>query len=271
MFEDTRSRLLSQHPLLSPRRGKNVAHALSDQRFQALFNDSVRSTSRPELFAAYIKSAVIHSLALRLKESFIQVGRADENQVVMHVQLPIQFSAVDDPTITVCEAGAFGDGTTRTFIAHFGEGAQHWCDGFIEGCPNAREDSAMRKLFVHVSRHEAWRNLDPNDPVALASLADPLGLTERDAIPVALLRVLFGSETVGVESFELYDLACAVRTVDRLSMIAETGPQIFTEEGPPSKTRTDGSARPGESGRGVQPGRARVGAGRIFGEFRRGS
>jgi hypothetical protein len=39
-----------------------------------------------------------------------------------------------------------------------------------------------------------------------------------------------------------------------LSMIAETGPQIFTEEGPRSETRTDGSARPGEAGRGCAAG-----------------
>ncbi len=39
-----------------------------------------------------------------------------------------------------------------------------------------------------------------------------------------------------------------------LSMIAETGPQIFTEKGPRSETRTDGSARPGGAGRGCAAG-----------------
>ena len=40
----------------------------------------------------------------------------------------------------------------------------------------------------------------------------------------------------------------------RVSMIAETGPQIFTEKGPRSETRTDGSARPGGAGRGCAAG-----------------
>ena len=41
---------------------------------------------------------------------------------------------------------------------------------------------------------------------------------------------------------------------DPLSMIAETGPQIFTEKGPRFETRTDGGARPGEAGRGCAAG-----------------
>ena len=39
-----------------------------------------------------------------------------------------------------------------------------------------------------------------------------------------------------------------------VSMIAETGPQIFTEKGPRFETRTDGGARPGEAGRGCAAG-----------------
>jgi hypothetical protein len=167
------------------------------------------------LFGRYIKSVVIHSLAVRLKESFIQVGRADERQVIMHAHLPIQFSAAEDPTITICEAGAFGDGTTRSFIAHFEEAAEHWRDGFIVGCTNAGDDAAMRRLFEHASEHEAWRSLDPNDLTALASLTESLGLPKETPIPAALLRVLYGSETVDVERFELYDVACAIHAIDQ--------------------------------------------------------
>lgn len=215
LFEDTRSQILSQHPLLSPKRVKSVAQALSDQRFQGVFGDAVDAISNAEPFGRYIKSVVIHSLAVRLKESFIQVGRADEQQVIMHVQLPIQFSNADEPIVTVCEAGAFGDGTTRSFIARFDESVEHWRDGFIANCPNAREDAAMGRLFEHSSHHEAWRSLDPNDPAALTALAEPLGLTEGAAVPPAVLRVLYGSETVGVENFDLYDLACEIRGIDQ--------------------------------------------------------
>ena len=215
LFEATRARLLSQHPLLSPKRVKSVAQSLSDQRFQVLFSDAVRSISRPDLFGRYIKSVVIHSLAIRIKESFIQVGRADERQVIVHAELPIQFAGADDPTITLCEAGAFGDGTTRSFVAHFDEAAEHWRSGFIAGCMNAREDAAMQSLFEYSSEHEAWRGLDPNDPTALASLTEPLRLPAGTPIPSAVLRVLYGTETVNVERFELYDLACAVRATDQ--------------------------------------------------------
>src|SRR3546814_18494838 len=80
-----------------------VAQCLSGQRFQEVFKTSVRATAEPSAFGAYLRSAVLHSLAVRLKESFVQVGRGDERQVVMHVQLPIQFSQAGDPVITVCE------------------------------------------------------------------------------------------------------------------------------------------------------------------------
>src|SRR3546814_20650533 len=105
--------------LLGERRIKRVAQSLSGQRFQEVFKTSVRATAEPSAFGAYLRSAVLHSLAVRLKESFVQVGRGDERQVVMHVQLPIQFSQAGDPVITVCEVGAFGDGTTRSFVERF--------------------------------------------------------------------------------------------------------------------------------------------------------
>src|SRR3546814_3181299 len=66
--------------------------------------------------------------------------------------------------------------------------------------------------------HEEWRKLDPNDPDALASLASPLGVPTGSSIPSVVLRVLHGSELVGVERFDLYDQAWAIRTIDdRLS------------------------------------------------------
>src|SRR3546814_7643295 len=99
--------------LLGERRIKRVAQSLSGQRFQEVFKTSVRATAEPSAFGAYLRSAVLHSLAVRLKESFLQVGRGDERQEIMHVQLPIQFSQAGDPVITVCEVCAFGDGTTR--------------------------------------------------------------------------------------------------------------------------------------------------------------
>ena len=133
----------------------------------------------------------------------------------MHVQLPIQFSRVSGATITICEAGAFGDGTTRSFIDRFHEAEQHWFDGFICGCPNEREDSAVSLLLGEVANHSDWRALDPADPAALSSLAVALGLPAGEAIPAVALRILFDYEHVGLEQFALYDIAMAVAAVDR--------------------------------------------------------
>lgn len=215
LFEDTRANLLSQHPLLSPQRVKRVAQSLADQRFQKIFKAAVQSTAEAETFRRYVKSIVVHSLAVRLKESFLQLGRGDEQRVIMHVRLPIQFGSAEDPVITICEAGAFGDGTTRSFLSQFDEAAQHWRDGFITECPNANEDAVMLRLFEQTEKHDQWRKIDPNDPANLASLNKPLGLDTGRPLPAAVLRVLFGSEPVGIDRFDLYDLAMAIHASDK--------------------------------------------------------
>src|SRR3546814_18846677 len=108
----------------------------------------------------------------------------------MHVQLPIQFSQAGDPVITVCEVGAFGDGTTRSFVERLEEAARHWTDGFICACPNAREDAVLQRFFEQPQHHEEWRKLDPNDPDALASLASPMGMPTGSYIQSVVLREL---------------------------------------------------------------------------------
>jgi hypothetical protein len=228
LFEATRARLLSQHPLLSRDRVLRVADCLSDQRFQDLFETCIRAIADPKLFARYIKSIVIHSLGVRLKESFLQVGRGDERHVIMHVQLPIQFSDASDPVITLCEAGAFGDGTTRSFLDRFDASVAHWRDGFISECPNAREDAAMLRLLRQPELHAAWRELNPNDASALEALNEPLGLSKAQPVPAVILRVLYGSESLGSERFDLYDLAMAISLVDaRLSAQLQRAPSAW--------------------------------------------
>lgn len=214
LLQDTRARLLSQHPLLSSERVDRVTQALADQRFQAIFRTATRSVGDADAFRRYLKSALLHALAVRLTQSFLQVGRGDERQVIMHVRLPLQFSSAGDPTITICEAGAFGDGTTRAFLERFDEAARHWRNGFIASCPNAREDAAVQRLFDQQQHHAAWRLLDPNSITALRSLNQPLGLDDGEPVPATVLRLLFGTETVGDQRFEMYDLATAVRASD---------------------------------------------------------
>src|SRR3546814_2327052 len=81
-----------RRPPRSTRTDTLVPYTTLFRSFQEVFKTSVRATAEPSAFGAYLRSAVLHSLAVRLKESFLQVGRGDERQVIMHVQLPIQFS-----------------------------------------------------------------------------------------------------------------------------------------------------------------------------------
>jgi hypothetical protein len=210
LFEDTRAMLLSQHPLLSARRVARVAETLSDTRFARIFADAIAAVSDKAVFQRYLTSVVVHSLAQRLRESFVLIGRGDERQVVMHVELPVQFGEDRPPVITLCEAGAFGDGTTRTFVKHVEAMAAHWRDGFISRCPNAAEDAAILKFFERSADHDRWRALDPNDAVALSEVRDALGLSADSPVPASVLRILYGTETIGSERFDLYDLAIAI-------------------------------------------------------------
>ncbi|MCA3757233.1 MAG: AAA family ATPase [Phenylobacterium sp.] len=211
LFEDTRASLLSQHPLLSARRVARLAGTLADPKFAQVFKAAVDKAGDLDAFRLYIKSVVVHSLAQRLKESFLQVGRGDERQVAMHVELPVQFNEDRPLVITLCEAGAFGDGTTRAFVKHIDQALAHWRDGFISQCPNAREDAAVADLFARPADHPLWRSLDPNDPAALAEVRDALGLGAEAALPASVLRILYGTETVGSDRFDLYDLAVSLR------------------------------------------------------------
>ena len=114
-------------------------------------------------------------LAARLRELFLHLGRGDDRQVVTHVTLPAQFEGSADDTITICEAGAYGDGTTRAFVAALEETPAAWIADFVAACPNAEEDAIVRSALAQTERHEAWRAVDPNDPAALAAF----GGTER--------------------------------------------------------------------------------------------
>src|SRR3546814_4332473 len=100
LLEDTRAPLLSQHPLLGERRITRVAQSLSGQRFQEVFKTYVRATPAPSAFGAYLRSAVLHSLAVSLKESFLPEGRGVDRQVTMHDPLHIHFSQAGDTVTT---------------------------------------------------------------------------------------------------------------------------------------------------------------------------
>jgi hypothetical protein len=214
LLQATRANLLSQHPLLSARRVQKVAASLAGDNFRDLIKSAVEATADKTQFQAYLRSALVHSLAVRLRHSFLQVGRGNERQVIMHVRLPAQFGSASDDVITICEAGAFGDGTTRAFVDHLAEAIAHWSDGFISGCPNAEEDQIVRSLIERQNRHSAWRQLDPNNPDDLRAIAADLGLDPTTPLPAAAMRILFGTEAIGTERFDLFDIALSLSELE---------------------------------------------------------
>lgn len=215
LLEDTRVTRLAQHPLLTPTRVARVAATLADRRLQPVFTDALRAAEDPERFGAWLRTCVLHGLSARLRELFLHLGRGDDRQVVTHVTLPAQFAGVTDDAITICEAGAYGDGTTRAFAAAVEEATTPWIADFVAACPNADEDALVRAALVQVDHHTAWRALDPNDPAALRTLAIDLGVAPDRPLPATLLRIFFGVERLGADRFDLYDLAIAVARVER--------------------------------------------------------
>jgi ATP-dependent helicase YprA (DUF1998 family) len=215
LFEKARARYLSQHPMLGEDRVVRVAEAYSSAAGGQVLRAASKAVSDAALFKRYLETSTVQALGTRLKESFVLVGQGDDRQTVMHVQLPLQFSEVAELAITICEAGAHGDGTTRTFADRFETAKAHWTDGFVTDCPNALEDAALQRFFEHSDLHAAWRRLDPSDPAALRAVNNALGVAVDQPIPPTILRILFGVETAGSESFTLYDLAMDLHGADR--------------------------------------------------------
>ncbi|QYC11507.1 AAA domain-containing protein [Brevundimonas nasdae] len=214
LFEAVRADLLTCHPLLSADRVEKVAEAFGDARMHPVLSSALRDADDEAKLGDWVRSTLLHSLALRLKDSFVLLGHGDDRKVLAHVTLPIQFGTDPESNddITVCEVGNNGDGTTRAFLDRSAQAAQHWRDGFLTDCPNAREDAALTRFFAMEECHTLWRGLNPNDLDQLRTIAEPLGLDADAPLPAGLLRILYGVEAIGAERFDLYDVAGAVRS-----------------------------------------------------------
>lgn len=213
LLEATRAALLSQHPLMTEARVAKTADALWSEPFRDLIKTCLAEVGDPGAMAAYLRSNVLHALAVRLKIWAAQVGQGDERRLLSHVRLPLQFGEDADDMITLCEAGAHGDGTMRGIIDRWDEAKHLWADGFLSACPNAEEDAFVRAFWRMGERHERWRTGDARDPRALAAVAEELGQTEGQGLPASLVRILFDVETVEAESFALYDVASELEAV----------------------------------------------------------
>jgi len=208
--------VLPHHPLLSPRRVERVAEAIGAPRFQTMLRQAMAELASPEEFRAFLRSVIVNSLAVRLRQAFVLHGRGHEDRVLAHAQLPIQFGEDASDVITIAENGNHGDGTARSFVAHMDEAMGHLASGLLTDCSNAAEDALMERAHAMIDRHAAWRTLDPRDPATLTRLATDLEIDlEAEEVPVqGLLHLLYGTETVGAEVFELYNLWREVRSVE---------------------------------------------------------
>jgi hypothetical protein len=216
LLHQTFTEMLACHPLLSARRVDRLADALGDHKFQRVFGEALEAVGSDEQFAAYLRSVLIHSLAIRLKQAFVLHGRGDERQVLVHAKLPIQFGADAENVITIAENGNHGDGTTRMFVENLETVLEAWSRGALGECPNAREDALIEEAFRRVDRHSAWRALNPRDPQQMAQLAAELGLGDAAEVTSmqGVMRLLYGAESFGAERFELYGLHQEIRSVD---------------------------------------------------------
>jgi len=212
LFQTVRDQLLSQHPLMTAARVERAADMLGVDAFHAILSEAVREVRDSNALRAYLISVILHSLTLRLKLLVTQIGQGDERQLLAHVKLPLQFGADAESNITICEAGAYGDGTVRGVVDNWQSLDALVSSGYLGTCPNADEDRLVRRFWSMPERHEAWRQADPRDVTALAAIAAELS-PEAESLPPVLVRVLFAQEAVEAEPFALYDIAAEIEYV----------------------------------------------------------
>jgi hypothetical protein len=219
LLQQTYSERLSQHPLLSERRVDRLAKALAQPKFRTLFSGVLETIRDEEAFSNYLRSVLIHSVAVRLKQAFVLYGRGDERQVIVHAKIPLQFGDCASDVITIAENGAHGDGTTRMFIENLDEVLNDWSAGGMVECPNALEDELIGRVYNAPTKHKDWQDFDPRNSDQMRRLADDLGVQpEADGTSMQpVMRILYGIETVGAERVKLFSLHIEILSIsDRL-------------------------------------------------------
>jgi hypothetical protein len=215
LLHHARERVLAQHPLMTANRVARTAEAISTDAFRDLLVRSLDDVADEGAFQGYLRSTVLHGLALRTRTWAALAGSGDETRMFAYVRLPIQFEADAEDVITIAEIGSHGDGTIRAVASRWSQAVAMWQDGYIGDCPNAEEDAAARRFWTMPERHGTWRSEDPRDPRVLARIAAALDLggTGAAPLPASIVRILFGVESVGPDTFTLYDVASALEAV----------------------------------------------------------
>ena len=230
LFNAVRDQLLSQHPLMTPSRVERAGTILGSDAFHGVLSDSLRDIRQSEAMAAYVESAILHGLTVRLKLLVTQVGQGDERQLLAHAKLPLQFGLDAETVITICEAGAHGDGTIRGVIDNWQAVAELVALDYLGACPNAEEDASVRRFWALADRHTAWRMLDPRDTEALAGIAAELSPDgSGDRLAPVLSRILFAQDAIEAEPFALYDIAADIEALRQRSFGGAGGPVLGWE------------------------------------------
>jgi hypothetical protein len=209
LFKRTYREALSSHPLLSERRIDRLMGTLAGTRFNDLLRHVMEAQKSDGHLRNFLRSQLVLSLAVRLRQSFVLHGRGEERRVVAHVQLPIQFGSRAEDVISIVENGVGGDGTTRTFVEQAETAFAAFVDGFAEQCPNASEDQMVELAHGCSAQHDHWRSLDPRRPNTLDQIGRDLGIDFHGSdapSPQQLLRLLYANEAIGGQQVALYDV-----------------------------------------------------------------
>ncbi|WP_189557080.1 hypothetical protein, partial [Mesorhizobium sp. M4B.F.Ca.ET.089.01.1.1] len=191
------------------RRIDRLIATLAGTRFNELLRHVVDVQKSDDHLRQFLRSQLVHSIAVRLRQSFVLHGRGEERRIVAHAKLPIQFGRRAEDVITIVENGVGGDGTTRTFIMRAEEAFSDFMTGFAEACPNAAEDALVEAAHAHREHHANWRGLDPRRPETLEEIGRGLGIDFNEVeapSPQQLLRLLYATEAIGGQQVALYDL-----------------------------------------------------------------
>jgi hypothetical protein len=207
--------VLTFHPLLTDRRVARLQERIADTpQLQNVIRSSLVDVKSDALFRRYLRSILIHSLAVRLYQQFVILGRGDEQRILAHAKLPIEFHECEDDIITVFENGGHGDGTTRLFLESLSRLGETWRAGALGDCPNAIEDAAIDRLMSNLDRCTDFRRRILTDPEELCGIGQEIGLpaSATDSLG-SISRVLTGREWFGGEPFDFFDIHFEVRGV----------------------------------------------------------
>lgn len=215
LLGEGRAALLSHHPTHTQRRFDRLREdVLLDPDFHARLTRALRSAADAAEFRNYVRSLVLHGVALKLRDAFVRHGCGVERSVRFHVRLPIQYG-VPSSVVSVFENGNHGDGTTRTFEHHVREAFAELED--MAECPNADEDRMMAELDGREAEVSRWRRMDPREDATVRLLARELGIdpmADGGAFQ-AVQRILYGREEVSGQVFEFYELHREIAAVRR--------------------------------------------------------